>query len=236
MAKKHYITAEMQKTMVQMIDEFMIESKDGTQPTAKSNRIMNVLYSKYIDRIITGIIYAFRYNQYGEIDDLTNYARWKIYDSIIKRQWKAEKGTIFNFFSTVASNNLKSYTKTMSNKKARMITVDIDTIFDNQDLKHYDKQYDDCDETMGYVFDEMEKHFDGKDKLLKLARVFKEYVKINGTKRKFIKKEFSEYAKSYTFSPSFVNSFFSKCKSIRSVAKLLGDIQTESDLDARKNN
>jgi hypothetical protein len=61
----------------------------------------------------------------------------------------------------------------------------------------------------------------------KLSKVFIEYWKINMGK-KFIKKNFIEYASTYTFSPSLCHAFFSNLKKIQSIKKIIGQIEEEN--------
>jgi hypothetical protein len=134
-----YITAKDQETMLKIIEEFMLESNDGQNMTHKANTLMGKLFI-YLDKIAEGIIssplYSYRY--YGEHDDLMQEARWSLYKSILKKQWKQlipkkdeagnpildENGDIvmvkgasfFSFCSTVVAKNLYSYTKKINKK------------------------------------------------------------------------------------------------------------------------
>ena len=233
--KKKYITEEDQKVMLQLIDQFMIESKDGTQKTFKSDLIMNRLFIDYFDKIIIGIINSPQYKYYNfyEVDDLKNVARMKIYESIIKKQYKKEIASPFNFYSTVVSNNLFSFTTRESNKRKHINDfVEIEKIFnDSTPTYHedFDKKF-----LFEFIFEEIDKFFQEKPRFLELAQIFKEYFE-NNQGRKFIKKDFIEYARTFTFSDSFCNNFFICCKKIKSISKILNDTINHSDVFLNNN-
>lgn len=227
MAKKNYITKEDQVVMLDLIALFLKESKEGTEPTKLSERIMHKLYYKYIDKIILGVINTYRFHRFYEVDDLKNIARMKVYEAILKQRFDPERGTIFTFLSTVIAKNLLSFT-IRENKKIKFIDafVELESIFTNEApmyIEDFDKNM-----VIEYIFEEINDFFSDKPRFQKLADVFKIYFK-NNIGKKFVKKDFIEFARSYTFSDSFCSSFFEACKKIKSVSKLLEDVVAESN-------
>lgn len=199
-----------------------IEIETSAFLKTKQERLMTEFY-KYCDKIILGVINSKRYAYYrfAEVDDLMNEARMKIFESIQKRQWKEEKGNIFNFFTTVAARNLLSYTLNISKKKARNTSLDISKIPNDPRFiysQDFDKGFN-----IDFVFSEMDEFFSNKKKFQKLLEVFKMYYQIN-MGEKFIKKNFIDFAKTYTFSRSFVNTFFNHCRKIKEVGLLMNEI------------
>jgi len=228
MAKKskNYITKEDQDMMIKLIDEFLIETNDGEIKTHKSDMIMNKLYSKYIDKIIIGIINAYRFWRFNELEDLQSVARMKVYESIIKKQFDPERGSIFTFFCSVVSNNLYSFTM-RENKKREHINdfIELETIFTLEApiyFEDFDKNF-----IIDHIFDELQDFFKEKPRFQKLADVFRIYFK-NNIGRKFVKKDFIEFARTYTFSDSFCSSFFDACKKVKNVSKLIEEVIGES--------
>lgn len=199
-----------------------IEIETSAYLKLKQERLMSEFY-KYCDKIILGVINSKRYAYYrfAEVDDLMNEARMKIFESIQKRQWKEEKGNIFNFFTTVAARNLLSYTLNISKKKARNTSLDISKI-PNDPRFIYSQDFD-RGFNIDFVFSEMDEFFSNKKKFQKLLEVFKMYYQIN-MGEKFIKKNFIDFAKTYTFSRSFVNTFFNHCRKIKEVGLLMNEI------------
>ena len=63
------------------------------------------------------------------------------------------------------------------------------------------------------IFQELEKHFEGKKKFIKLTKLLEQYYFENFGK-KFIKKHFIEYAKAYNLSPAITNTFFLYVKNL----------------------
>lgn len=210
-----------------MIEDFYVETNDCTIKTRKSDMIMNKLFTQYIDKIINGVINSsyYAFYRFGEVDDLRNEARMKIYDSIKKKQWNPEKGaTIFSFLSTVAANNIRSYTLSQ-NRNRHYINefAELDKIFNNHNFQY--REDNDKFFIIEHIFDEIYKFFDGKPKFQKLGKILKDYYYINMGK-KFIKKDFIEYARTYTFSNSLVNTFFQNCKKIKIVTNIINDINS----------
>lgn len=183
-------------------------------------------FYKYCDKIILGVINStqYAYYRFAEVDDLMNEARMKIFESIEKRQWKEEKGNIFNFFTTVTARNLLSYTLSISKKKEKMADLDLSTIPNDPKFiynEDFDKSFN-----IDFIFSEMDSFFANKKKFQKLLEVFKMYYQINMGK-KFVKKNFIDFARTYTFSRSFVNTFFNHAKKIRSACDLINEISNE---------
>lgn len=203
--------------MVELIDEYLALTNDGTKSNPKADRIMNKFFTDYADKIIKGIIHSplYRYYQFGEMDDLINEGRMHIYSSIIKRQWNPEKGaTIFSFLSTVVSKNLLTYTLKQNKDRNHKSDQEIETIFNNEGL-YFNENFD-LPFMMKGIFTEMKNHFGEKEKMVELTNLLEQYyeTKIYSEGRKFIKKDFIEYAKARAFSPSLVNTFFSRIKKI----------------------
>lgn len=215
----NYINKKDQEEMALLISFFLKESDNGKVSTPKSNRIMNLLYEKFIDKIIQGVIYSprFKFYNFYDPDDLFQVGRIEIYKSIIKQQWNPLKGSIFNFFTTVLKKNLTWYTMNHSRKKSRMLEVEITEVNDSNLMT-----YEDFDQAffLDSVFDEMKRFFKGRDNMHRLCLIFIEYYNFNRGK-KFVKKEFIEYANTYAFSSSFCHSFFNNLKKIKNIQKIL---------------
>lgn len=221
-----YITKKDQVYMLEKIDQFLLETNNGEIKTMKSDLIMNDLYTNYIDKIIIGIINIYRFYRFYELDDLKNLARMKVYESIIKRQYDPERGTIFNFLCAVIAQNLYSFT-VRENKKRNHINdfVELETIF-TMEAPTYEEDFD-KNFIIDHIFSELHDFFKDKPRFQKLAKVFQIYFK-NNIGKKFVKKDFIEFARTYTFSDSFCSSFFDSCKKIKSISKILDDLTTES--------
>lgn len=240
--KSYYINAEEQRQMLAMVKQFLDLMEEGKSQTPKAQMIMTRLFTNYLDRIISGVIYNKKYSYYrwAEIDDLMNEGRLAIYDSLIKRQWKEfipKKGddgvvliddegnpimikgaSFFSFLSTVVSNNLLSYTVNLNKRRKFVAYQEIETLYDNENMKFNEHH----DETLliPEVFKELKKHFKDRQKLHKLACLLEDYFyHIGGVK--FVKKDFIEYAKAHTFSPSLINTFFTYLKNIKSIKYII---------------
>ena len=215
----NYISKKDQEEMVLLISYFLEESNNGQKTTPKSDRIMNLLYTKFIDKIIQGVIYSpkFRFYNFHDPDDLFQVGRIEIYRSIVKQQWNPTRGSIFNFFTTVLKKNLTWYTMNHSRKKSKMSEVEIGEIHDSNLMTH-----EDFDQVffLDSVFDEMKRFFEGRENMYRLCLIFIEYYNFNRGK-KFVKKEFIEYANTYAFSSSFCHSFFNNLKKIKNIQKIL---------------
>lgn len=242
----YYISANDQKRMVEMINEFMVLSEDGKNPeNPKAQALMWSLFVDYADKIIKGTIYAprYRYHRFDTMEDLIQEGRMCIYESILKKQWKElipvkdekgvvqyeedgvtvklKKGTnIFNFFTTVVANNLLSSTLKWNKDKDHRADQEIETLYDNENMQyHHDFN---AVFVVKEFFDEMRKYFAGKEKFIDLTNLLEHYFH-NNTGKKFIKKDFIEYAKIKCHSPSLINSFFSYIKRISTMNDIIKD-------------
>jgi hypothetical protein len=106
-----------------------------------------------------------------------------------------------------------------------MSDLEFEKIINSNDFSYI--EHNDNFFLMQYIFDEIDAFFLGKSKMEKLSKIFIEYWKINNGK-KFIKKNFIEYASTYTFSPSLCHAFFSNLKKIQSVKKIINQIEQET--------
>jgi len=222
-----YIDKKGRKEMEELLYSFIEESDCGKNMTSKSERIMSKFYVKYIDKIINGVIFSpkFRLYSFGDPEDLFQVGRIEVYKSIIKQQWVPERGSIFNFMTTVIKKNLTWHTINQSKKNNRISDFDFEKIINSNDFSY--EEHNDNFFLMQYIFDEIEVFFLGKSKMEKLSKIFIEYWKINSGK-KFIKKNFIEYASTYTFSPSLCHAFFANLKKIQSIKKIINQIEEES--------
>ena len=213
--------------MEEMIFSFLEESSDGKVMTRKAERVMSKFYSKYVDKIINGVIFSpkFKLYTFGDPEDLFQVGRIEVYKSIIKKQWVPERGSIFNFITTVVKKNLTWHTINQSKKNNRISDFEFEKIINSDDFSY--EEHNDNFFVMQYIFDEIEMFFIGKSKMEKLSKVFIEYWKINMGK-KFIKKNFIEYASTYTFSPSLCHAFFANLKKIQNVKKVINQIEEEN--------
>lgn len=190
------------------MQEYIEITEGGNIISRRSDYLMNIFFKKYIDNIINGIIFSKRYSfwQYAELDDLIQEARIAIINSIHKQQWKREKGSIFNFFSTVVARNLMNFTTKHNKNYSIIINIDITEMFN----LHYNQNYD-----KNFIIDDLHKilleYFSGKKKFEELTNLLIEYYKMNLGK-KFIKKHFIDFAKMYNYSPAIINTFFDLIK------------------------
>lgn len=190
------------------MQEYIEITEGGNIISRRSDYLMNIFFKKYIDNIINGIIFSKRYNfwQYAELDDLIQEARIAIINSIHKQQWKREKGSIFNFFSTVVARNLMNFTTKHNKNYSIIINIDITEMFNLYYNQNYDKNF---------IIDDLHKilleYFSGKKKFEELTNLLIEYYKMNLGK-KFIKKHFIDFAKMYNYSPAIINTFFDLIK------------------------
>lgn len=238
--KGYYINAEEQRRMHSLIKEYLEITEDGQKTNYKAQRIMDELYTKYIDRIILGIIYNKKYQRFAELDDLMNEGRIAIYNSIVKKQWKEfipkknEEGDIilndngeatlvrgaslFSFFTTVAQKNILSYTLDLNKHRDHVAHQEVETLFDNDNMKFNEKH----DERIliPEVFKELKAYFKDRNKLYQLACLLETYFHQRGG-TKFVKKDFIEFAKAHTYSPSLINSFFTYLKNIKSIKYII---------------
>lgn len=227
MSGSYYINGEDQRKMLEMMDRYNEMTDFGKHQTNQSELLMNILFSKYIDKIIKGIIYSkvYGFNKMAEVEDLTNEARYRVYLSIIKNQFDPTRGTkLFTFISTVISKNLKTYTKHLNRHRHRVADIDFDLVIQSDKLKYFDNL--DSETTIDMIFEEAHNFFEGKPKFQRLAELLKNYYFINVGKP-FVKKRFIEYAQAFSFSPSYINTFFNNLKKIKPIKVIITDIMKE---------
>lgn len=209
-----YLNRTKQEEMIALMEEYQNISDCGKNRSIKSDLIMNKFFKEYADLIIMGVIFAptYRFWRFAEIDDLLQEARMALIASIHKKQWDPERGSIFNFFTTVIARNLMNYTS--KHNRFPESDVDIDILFNNDDVQFtqdYDKIF-----LIHDVFKHLRDFFSGKPKFVRLTELLEHYYYDNMGKR-FIKKRFIEFAKAYNFSPAITNTFFSHCKKCRTI-------------------
>lgn len=220
-----------------------IESVNIT-PTHKSQRLMDEFFVNFADKIIKGIIYTPKYSfyKYGELEDLMNEGRIAIFNSITRCQWrewipakdketkvlilnedgsqKMIKGTnLFSFLSIVVSKNLLSYTLKINKDHKFKANQEIEKLIDNENLT-YNQDFDRAF-IANEFFDQLYNFFHDKENFLELTSLLQHFF-YQEMRDKFIKKDFIEFAKSYSFSPSLTNTFFAHIKRIKGVKELLG--------------
>lgn len=232
--------------MIEMINDYMVLTEDGkVTGNHKAQMLMHSLFTDYADKIIKGTIYAprYRYHRFDNVEDLMNEGRMCIYESILKKQWKElipvknekgevqyeddgttaklKKGTnLFNFFTTVVANNLLSSTLKWNKDKDHRADQEIETLYDNENMQ-YTHDFNQVFVVKEF-FDELRRYFSGKEKFIDLSNLLEQYFHVN-TGKKFIKKDFIEYAKIKCHSPSLINSFFSYIKRIKNINDIIKD-------------
>jgi len=215
----HYVNKKDQEKMVEIIEEFLKETNNGENPTRKGDILMNELFSKYVDKIINGIIYQYSYYQYAEVDDLFNEARMHIYKAILKNTWDPKKGaSIFSFFSTVVSNNLLTYTLKQSKNKKHLSDKDLDFIYENENFA-FNEDFEN-ENAFKDVFNIIKKNFKNKPKFIDITDLLELYCTQN-THKKFVKRDFIAFSKGYTYSPSLINTYFSFIKNVNEAKAFL---------------
>lgn len=211
-----YLNAKKQKEMIRLMLEYQEISDCGKKITHRSNMLMNKFFKNYADLIIMGVIFSntYKFWRFAEVDDLVQEGRMALISSIHKKQWDPERGTIFNFFTTVVAWNLMNYTT--KHNKFEECSTDIDILFNNKDMtfhQNFDKIF-----LMKDVFKQLKLFFKGKPKFVKLTKLLEHYFYDNRGKR-FVKRKFIEFAKAYNFSPAITNTFFSYCKRCKYIRK-----------------
>lgn len=187
---------------------YLINEYHTSQSEHKKERVLNDLFVNYVDKIISGIIFSGQYNfwKYAELDDLIQEGRMAILISVQKKQWDPERGTIFNFFSTVVSRNLTNFTNKQNKNHDKKSDIEIDKIFNNPFFTYrhnYNRNF-----IMEDFFGVLERNFRGKKKFEHLTELLKHFYH-NNMNKKFVKKRFIEFAAAYNYSPTLVNTFFS---------------------------
>lgn len=234
----NYISKKDQERIEELLKEYWrmddlqktsetVSIEEAKKYERKKNLIFNEIY-KHINKLILGVINSGQYAFYrfGEVEDLQSYAAMKVFESIEARQWNSEKGSVFNFFTAVVARNLYSYTTSMSKKKMKYADIDL-TKIPHEEHFVYTHDYD-KDFVIEYIFSEMDNFFADKKKFQDLLEVFKVYYKINSGK-KFIKKKFIDFAKTYCFSRSFVNTFFNHCKKIKTISQIVNEMYSGNE-------
>lgn len=213
-----YLNQEAQKQMVLLINEYMALSNNGNDINFKSNKIMRILFVLYFDKLIMGMIYSPKYNfwKFAEIDDLLQEGRMAVLSSIHKQQWIEERGTIFNFYSSVISKNLINFTK-KNNKKWNNLDLDINDVYNDLGIQYHQDYHKAFLIEEAFIF--LKHCFSGKQKFENLTDLLYHYYTITEGK-KFIKKDFISFAKAYNFSPASVNNYFSYLKRLKSKKEL----------------
>jgi len=201
-----YITANDQREMIKLMNEYRTETAGGEIRTPIGDRIMSRFYD-YADKIILGIINKYQFHKYAELDDLKQEARIAVHSSIVKQQYDQSKGSIFNFISLVAQRGLVNYTKKLNKNIDKKSAVDIDLFYNNRTLTYYQ----DFDKNI--ILDDLKvillDYFSGQARLEELTILLIRYFETHRSSR-FIKKHFIEYARAYNFSSAMVNTFFDK--------------------------
>lgn len=206
-----YLNKSNQKEMINLMLEYLEESNNGEKINHKTNLIMKNFFENYADFLIMGVIHMPKYKfwNYAEVDDLLQEGRISLIQSIHKQQWDPNRGSIFNFFTTVIIRSLINYTRKFNKKQES--DADIDIIYNNEHIKYY-QDYE-SQFLINDIFREIKKHFKGKNKFVKLTELLEHYY-YNNFGKKFIKKHFIEFAKAYNFSPAITNTFFGYIKNL----------------------
>ena len=231
-----YINEAQQKIMVELINEYMLETNCGEFINRKSNFIMKKLFTNYMDKIIMGIIYTpkYKFNTYAEVEELFQQAREAIISSIHKNQFNISKGGPFNFFSTVVSKNLMNYTCKLNKYMGKKSHTDISKLYNNESITYYHDMEQEI--LFTNIIDMLLKFFEDKESFRELTILLTNYHNVNAGNR-FIKKHFIQYAKGHGFSPSFVNTFFLYCKRLgrrNDMKDLLHILELEENETARR--
>ena len=192
--------------MAGLIEEYSkIKDSDEKKDIKECDRILTKFFG-YADKIILGIIFSPAYNFWKYTDDkedLVQEARYAILLSLSKNQWTVERGSIFNFFSTVTSNNLRNYTGKISKIKKRHVFKEVTEACGNMSYIH---NYEDSF-IIDEVFELLAEFLKDKKTSEELLKLLKQFYEVNLGK-KFIKKDFIEFCGAYGYSPATVNSFF----------------------------
>lgn len=225
-----YIDKTQQDEMVELINKFLYETNSGEFTSQKSNFIMNKLFENYMDKIIMGIIFTPKYSfwKYAETDDLLQEGRMAIYLSIIKSQFNPDRGSPFNFFSTVVSKNLMNFTTKHNRHYNKKSSTDISKLYNNDSMTYHQ----DLDKgiVLNDIIGMLYEFFDQKPKYQDLTVLLAQYININSSK-KFIKKHFIQFAKGHNYSPAIVSTFFNYLKHFgtkNDIQELLNIIEFES--------
>lgn len=226
--KKHYIGEQQQDEMELLIEKYIDISNKGEIKSKHTDMLMHVLFVKYFDKMIGGIIYSQKYKfwKFAEYDDLFQEGRTAVLSSINKCQWKKERGSIFNFFTTVIMRNLINYTTKYNKNSHSMASTDISKIPHHKDIQ-YIQNFD-----RDFLIDDMRqilmKHFSGKHKFQELSDLLVHFFATTYS-RKFIKRRFIEYTRGFNYSSAIVNTFFSHIKKINNMDKQIKILFEDQD-------
>lgn len=211
-----------------MLNEYLELSKGGTETSPATEKIMTVLFRDYFDKLIYGMIYnqKYRFWRFGDLEELFQEGRLAILSSIHKRQFNPERGSVFNFFSTVVAKNLMNYTKKQNKYLYRNIGIDINDVFNNKNVQ-YVQNYNDI-LMVDDAFVALRKFFEGKKKFEELTELLYHYYQIHSGKD-FVKKKFIAFAKAHNYSPASVNNFFSYAKKLSMKKEIKILLEMEED-------
>ena len=194
--------------MMFLLQQIEYETQSSTINYKKIDHLTSKFF-KHADKIITAIIFVYKFTNYAEFDDLMQEARIALLTAINKNQFDQTKGSLFNFVSMVTSRNLINFTKKNTRYLKKNFPVDLDTIFNNNSLTYVQ------DFEKELMLDDLLKillfYFEGKEKFEELSYLLIEFYRTHRS-TKFIKKHFVAFAKAYNYSPSIINTFLSMIK------------------------
>lgn len=215
--------------MQHLIEEYMVLFETTTKNTKRAEEIMHILFAQYFDKLIYGMIYngKYRFWRFGDIDELFQEGRLAIISSIHKKQFNPERGSLFNFFSTVVAKNLMNYTKKQNKYLYRNIDADVSDVFNHNNVKYHQNFNDVL--MIDDAFNALRKFFQGKKKFEELTELLYHYYQIYSGKN-FVKKSFIAFAKAHNYSPASVNNFFSYAKklSLNKEIKILLEVDEDN--------
>jgi hypothetical protein len=219
--------------MIELLEKYIELYENEFVPCPESEQIMRQFFW-YSDKIINGIINAYKFTRFAEMDDLIQEARMALLLSIHKQQFNIQKGSIFSFISVVTARNLINYTTKLNRNFNKRSDADIDLFFNNNSITYY--QDFDQNIIIEDILSVLLKYFEGKPKLIKLTYLLIEYYDTHRSSR-FVKKDFIKYAKSYNFSSAFTNSFFEMIQRAKNKKEIQDFLKViNSDLHENNNN
>lgn len=230
-----YLSHEQQKEMYNLMNQYLALSKEGTVQNPHSDAVARILFGKYVDKIIHGVIYSRKKSFYanGDPDELFQEARIAVLKSIHKRQWDPLKGTIFTFFTTVVIRNLKTYT-TRTNKKRSGGKGEVDIeLLRNAIALSYDAKLD-AAMLLADLGTLMDTYFAKHRRFHDLFTLMLEYFCERRGER-FTKREFCLYAADFGYRSRFVNTFFTILKNSRCNSRIVEEFFVNAivELDER---
>jgi len=233
-----YINKQDQIDMATIINDFLIETDYGKKTTTKSQRSIDKLFKNYVDKIILGIIFTPKYSfwRYAENDDLIQEGRLAIYKAIIKNNFDTNRGSIFNFFSTVIEKNLMNFTSKHNRHYMKKSSADISKLYNNQSLSY---NHDlDKDIVIENVIAMLVVLFEDKPKFQDITLLLADYIYVNHSTR-FVKKHFIQFCRSHNYSSAIIGTFFNYLKRFsnnKDIKELLNIIDHEENLRHGDNN